>query len=96
MVATGDCDAVQHLAVGPGNCDPDLTTKGRATASWDDSPWVTAVGGTTQNLSKTGKRLGSDPVWNLGQFGFPFGEGPASQPCSPARVPERRQIHHRV
>jgi hypothetical protein len=75
LVGTGDCDAVQHLAVGPGNCDQDLTTKGRATAAWDDSPWVTAVGGTTPNLSKTGRRLGDDPVWNLGPFGFPFGEG---------------------
>jgi subtilase family serine protease len=75
LVGTGDCDAVQHLAVGPGTCDQKLVTKTRATAAWDDSPWVTAVGGTTPNFSNTGQRLGPDPVWNLGSFGEPFGEG---------------------
>ncbi len=75
LVGTGDCDAVQHLAAGPGTCDQKLVTKTRATAAWDDSPWVTAVGGTTPNLSSTGQRLGPDPVWNLGPFGVPVGEG---------------------
>ncbi len=75
MVGTGDCDAVQHLAVGPSSCDPKLVTKGRATAAWDDSPWVTAVGGTTPNFTASGQRAGSDPVWNVGPQGFPFGEG---------------------
>jgi subtilase family serine protease len=75
LVGTGDCDAVQHLAVGPGDCDQKLVTKTRATAAWDDSPWVTAVGGTTPNLSDTGQRLGPDPVWNFGPFGVNFGEG---------------------
>ena len=75
LVGTGDCDAVQHLAVGPGNCDPNLVTKGRATAAWDDSPWVTAVGGTIPNFNSKGQRAGSDPVWNLGSQDLPFGEG---------------------
>ena len=75
LVGTGDCDAVQHLAVGPGSCDPNLVTKGRASAAWDDSPWITAVGGTTPNFTSSGQRAGSDPIWNLGSQGLPFGEG---------------------
>ncbi|HET7015309.1 MAG TPA: hypothetical protein VFI65_15430 [Streptosporangiaceae bacterium] len=75
VIGTGDCDAVQHLAVGPSSCDPNLVTKGRATAAWDDSPWVTAVGGTIPAFNSSGQRAGSDPVWNLGPQGLPFGEG---------------------
>ena len=76
LEGTGDCDAAQHLAVGPGSCDPRTTTTGRATAAWDDSPWVTAVGGSTPNLSDaTGRRLGLDPLWNFAPFGFAAGEG---------------------
>jgi subtilase family serine protease len=75
LVGTGDCNAVQHLAVGPGTCDPKLVTKGRASAAWDDSPWVTAVGGTVPNFNGNGVRIGPDPVWNLGSQGLPFGEG---------------------
>ena len=71
LVATGDCDAAQHLAVGPSSCDVSKITRTRATAAWDDSPWVTAVGGTTPNVGGAGQRLGPDPVWNLG----PVGEG---------------------
>jgi subtilase family serine protease len=63
VVATGDCGAAQHLAVG-GGCSPGTVTTTRATAAWDDSPWVTAVGGSVPNLSAAGKRLGPDPVWN--------------------------------
>src|SRR6266581_4757039 len=37
------------------------------TAAWDDSPWITAVGGSVPNLSpRTGMRLGPDPVWHVG------------------------------
>ncbi len=75
ILPTGDCDAAQHLAVGPGTCTDKTTTKGRATVGWDDSPWVTAVGGTTPDFSAAGKRLGPDPVWNLGPVGFDVGEG---------------------
>jgi subtilase family serine protease len=75
LVATGDCDAAQHLAVGPSACDLSKVTRTRATAAWDDSPWVTAVGGTIPNLSATGQRLGPDRIWNFAPFGFPAGEG---------------------
>ncbi len=75
LVGTGDCDAAQHLAVGPGHCTAKTTTAGRASAAWDDSPWVTAVGGTVPNLTATGKRAGSDPVWNLAAQDQANGEG---------------------
>ena len=61
--------------VGPSSCNPNLVTKSRATAAWDDSPWVTAVGGTIPAFTSTGQRAGDDPVWNLGPEGLPFGEG---------------------
>jgi subtilase family serine protease len=64
---TGDRDVVQTLPSYNGT----VLTTGPATAAWDDSPWVTATGGTTPNLSSTGKRLGPDPIWNTG----PWGEG---------------------
>jgi subtilase family serine protease len=67
LVGTGDCNAAQNLAVANAQCGN--TTKGRATAAWDDSPWVTAVGGTVPNLNSAGQRIGPDPVWNIGQFG---------------------------
>jgi hypothetical protein len=52
LVGTGDCDAAQHLAVGPsGACGAGMITVGQEMAAWDDSPWVTAVGGTTPDLS---------------------------------------------
>jgi subtilase family serine protease len=81
LVATGDTGAAQHLAVGvqPGQPVTSYTTAGRATAAWDDSPWVTAVGGSIPHLSATGKRLGPDPVWNPSPLppptGDPEGEG---------------------
>jgi subtilase family serine protease len=64
LVGTGDCGAVQQLAVGARGCAPGYITTRRATGAWDDSPWVTAVGGSVPNLSATGKRRGPDPVWN--------------------------------
>ena len=53
----------------------DLITATRATGAWDDSPWVTAVGGSIPNLSASGKRLGPDPVWNMFPTGDPDAEG---------------------
>ena len=53
----------------------DLITHTTATSAWDDSPWVTAVGGTIPDLSATGKRLGPDPVWNMFQTGDADAEG---------------------
>ncbi len=66
LVATGDCGVVQNLPVANGQCED--VTHFRDTATWDDSPWVTAVGGTTPNLGPTGRRLGSDPLWNEQPF----------------------------
>lgn len=73
LVGGGDCDAAQHLAVS-GPCTPGHITTRRATGVWDDSPWVTALGGSIPNLSPTGKRLGPDRVWNLAPTGSPEGE----------------------
>jgi subtilase family serine protease len=71
LVGTGDCGVVQNLPVANSQCgnasdQPD-------TAAWDDSPWVTAVGGTIPNINPTtGAKAGSDPVWHVGGI---FGEG---------------------
>ena len=76
LVATGDAGAAQHLAVSSfGRPFPDWITTRRATGAWDDSPWVTAVGGSIPNLSATGRRLGPGPVWNMWPTGDPEGEG---------------------
>jgi subtilase family serine protease len=73
VVATGDCDAAQHLArAGP--CTPGSITTRRATGVWDDSPWITAVGGSVPDLSAAGRRLGPDRVWNLAPTGSPEGD----------------------
>ena len=57
--ATGDCGVVQNLAVASGQCQNTSPTPD--TAAWDDSPWVTAVGGSVPNLGPTdGQRLGPD------------------------------------
>jgi subtilase family serine protease len=69
--ATGDCGVVQNLAIANTQCG--TTSPGPATATWDDSPWVTAVGGTVPNVSKTdGNKLGPDPIWHVGGI---FAEG---------------------
>lgn len=63
---TGDCGAAQELAAGTGFCT-DLT-KGRAVATWNDSPYVLAVGGNTPAFTYTGPG-GADTfsVWNTGR-----------------------------
>ena len=67
MVATGDCGVVQNLAVANAQCGN--TTTSPDTAAWDDSPWVTALGGSVPNVSATdGSKLGPDPVWHSGIF----------------------------
>ena len=69
--ATGDCGVVQNLAIANAQCG--TTSPGPATATWDDNPWVTAVGGTVPNVSKTdGSKLGPDPIWHEGGI---FSEG---------------------
>jgi hypothetical protein len=72
VAGTGDCGVVQNLAVANGQCADTTTTA--ATATWDDSPWVTAVAGSVPNLSGTGRRLGPDPLWNDDGF-FSGGAG---------------------
>jgi subtilase family serine protease len=69
MVATGDCGVVQNLATASGQCSNVSATPD--TAAWDDSPWVTAVGGSVPNLSRNGRKVGPDPLWHSG----PFSEG---------------------
>ena len=70
-MGTGDCGVVQNLPVANSQCgdashQPD-------TSAWDDSPWVTAVGGTVPNINpKTGAKEGSDPVWHVAGI---FSEG---------------------
>jgi hypothetical protein len=66
MVATGDCGVVQNLAIANAQCGTASATPD--TAAWDDSPWITAVGGSVPNFSTTGTRLGPDPVWHSGIF----------------------------
>jgi subtilase family serine protease len=69
--ATGDCGVVQNLAVANAQCGN--TSPGSQTATWDDNPWVTAVGGTVPNVSRTdGSKLGPDPIWHAGGI---FAEG---------------------
>jgi subtilase family serine protease len=72
-VATGDCGVTQNLPVANSQCGSVTTTPD--TAAWDDSPWVTALGGSVPNIDpKTGKELGPDPVWHS-QHSPKFSEG---------------------
>lgn len=61
MVATGDCGVVQALPDSTRQCGD--VSKTPQSATWDDSPWVTAVGGSLPVLSTTGTRTGTDIVW---------------------------------
>jgi subtilase family serine protease len=63
LVGTGDCGVVQNLAVATTQCGD--TTTFASTAAWDDSPWVTAVGGSVPDLSRRGRRLGPDRLWHV-------------------------------
>jgi subtilase family serine protease len=69
-VGTGDCGVVQNLAVANGQCED--VSQGPDTAAWDDSPWITAVGGTVPNINSSGQKVGPDPIWHVGGV---FGEG---------------------
>jgi subtilase family serine protease len=68
MIATGDCGVVQNLAVANGQCED--VSAGPDTATWDDSPWVTAVGGSIPNLNASGGKAGPDPLWPGSAAGF--------------------------
>lgn len=71
LVGTGDCGVVQNLPVANSQCGN--ASKQPDTAAWDDSPWVTAVGGTIPNINPTtGAKEGPDPVWHVGGI---FSEG---------------------
>ncbi|MBV8943358.1 MAG: hypothetical protein JO240_16655, partial [Solirubrobacterales bacterium] len=72
--ATGDCGVVQNLAVANGQCQDVSATPD--TATWDDSPWNTAVGGSIPNVSpKNGSKLGPDPLWHVAPPNAQFSEG---------------------
>ncbi|MBW0010676.1 MAG: S8 family serine peptidase, partial [Pseudonocardiales bacterium] len=66
VVATGDCGVVQNLATASTQCGDTGTTPD--TATWDDSPWATAVGGSVPRVDTQGRRLGPDPLWHHGTF----------------------------
>jgi subtilase family serine protease len=66
LVATGDCGVVQNLPTASSQCEN--TTVMPDTAAWDDSVWVTAVGGSVPHLDTSGQRLGPDEVWHQGKF----------------------------
>jgi subtilase family serine protease len=71
LVATGDCGVVQNLAIANSQCNHTSPTPD--TAAWDDSPWITAVGGSVPNVNpQTGQKVGPDPVWHVGGI---FSEG---------------------
>jgi hypothetical protein len=68
LVGTGDCGVVQNLPVANGQCED--TTTFADTAVWDDSPWVTAVGGSVPGLNASGRRIRADPLWDVnGRYG---------------------------
>jgi subtilase family serine protease len=65
LVATGDCGVVQNLPSANGQCEDVSSTPD--VAAWDDSPWVTALGGSIPDVSQTnGSKLGPDPLWHVG------------------------------
>jgi subtilase family serine protease len=70
LVATGDCGVVQNLPVANSQCGSSSAQPD--TGTWDDSPWVTAVGGSVPNLNATGQKIGPDPVWHVAGL---FSEG---------------------
>jgi subtilase family serine protease len=64
IVATGDCGVVQNLPSANGQCEDVSSTADVAT--WDDSPWITALGGSVPNVSPVnGASLGPDPLWHV-------------------------------
>ncbi len=72
--ATGDCGIVQNLAVANNQCGTVSATPD--TATWGDSPWNTAVGGSVPNVSpKNGKKIGPDPLWHVPPPAAEFSEG---------------------
>jgi hypothetical protein len=61
LVATGDCGVVQNLPAASSQCGD--TTTVPDTAAWDDSPWVTAVGGNIPVLTKRLSLAAPPTLW---------------------------------
>jgi hypothetical protein len=69
LVATGDCGVVQNLAVASSQCGDTSATPD--TAAWDDSPWITAVGGSVPQVdTSTGTITGPDVLWPSSGAGY--------------------------
>jgi hypothetical protein len=61
LVATGDCGVVQNLPAASSQCGD--TTTFPDTAAWDDSPWVTAVGGSIPVVNSHHRLAGPPALW---------------------------------
>jgi hypothetical protein len=61
LVATGDCGVVQNLPAASSQCGD--TTTFPDSATWDDSPWVTAVGGSIPVVNARHKLAGPPRLW---------------------------------
>ena len=78
LVATGDCGVVQNLPAASSQCGD--TTTFPDTAAWDDSPWVTAVGGSIPVVTSRHRLAGLPKLWRT--LCNPFGPAPVT--CSSA------------
>jgi subtilase family serine protease len=63
LVATGDCGVVQNLPAASSQCGD--TTTFPDTAAFDDSPWVTAVGGNIPVLNKRLQLARPPTLWSV-------------------------------
>ncbi len=91
--ATGDCGVVQNLAMANGQCED--VSAAPDTATWDDSPWNTAVGGSVPNVStKNGHKLGPDPLWHVPRRTRSSPRAPGSPPSSAPRPIRRACLDH--
>jgi hypothetical protein len=63
LVATGDCGVVQNLPAASSQCGDTTTTPD--TATWDDSPWVTAVGGNVPVVGKHLRLVKAPRLWSV-------------------------------
>jgi hypothetical protein len=61
LVATGDCGVVQTLPAASSQCGD--TSAVPDTATWDDSPWVTAVGGSVPVVNSQHQLAGLPKLW---------------------------------
>jgi hypothetical protein len=76
LVATGDCGVVQNLPAASSQCGD--TTTFPDSATWDDSPWVTAVGGSIPVVNARHELAAAPKLWRT-----PCGlAAPASVTCS--------------